>query len=96
MCNGLVDAGLPPVGFVVCLSGWVVAGADIRGARWAGEDEPAASPLLTNFDLRPPGDWYDGWRGRLLPTQVGGAALRVWPRGGRAPWDRSPRERRLG
>jgi hypothetical protein len=51
------------------------------------------SPLLTRFDLRPPGEWYEEWRGRLLPTHAGGPALRMWPLGWRAPWERQPRMR---
>lgn len=98
LCRGLVKAGLPPAGFVVTMGGFVVAGADIMGAEWAGEqidgaDRHTVSPLLTRFDLRPPGEWYDEWRGRLLPSRAGGAALRVWALGMRAPWERPPRQR---
>jgi hypothetical protein len=94
LCRGVVAAGHPPVGFLVTLGGFVVAGADILDAHWAVEDrtgdgggEGAPSSQLTRFDLRPPGEWYDDWRGRQLPTRVGGAALRVWPLGWRAPWE---------
>jgi hypothetical protein len=84
LCRGLVEMGRPPVGFLVTLGGYVVCGADILGAERSGD----ASPLLTRFDLRPPGEWYEDWRGRLLPTHAGGASLRVWPLGWPAPWDR--------
>ncbi len=77
-------------GFLATLGGFVVAGADIVGAEWAGQEglapgDPAASHLLTRFDLVEAGTWYDDWRGRYLPTGRGGAALRVWPLGGRGP-----------
>lgn len=95
LCGGVVDAGLEPVGFLVTMSGFVIAGADIVDAHWEGADVEGAtrhtvSPQLTRFELRPPGEWYDDWRGRLLPTRVGGAALRMWPLGWRAPWERRP------
>lgn len=90
-------------GFLVTLGGFVVAGADIVAAEWAGEEglppgDPGASPLLTRFDLLLPGSWYDDWRGRFLPTGRGGAPLRVWPLGGRLntkgshapPWEWPP------
>lgn len=98
LCRGVVAAGLPPAGFLVTLGGYVVAGADIMGAEWAGTDVEGAdfetvAPQLTRFDLRPPGEWYEPWRGRLLPTRAGGAALRVWPLHARAPWERTPRDR---
>ncbi len=98
LCRGVVDAGAPAVGFVVTMAGYVVSGADIVGAEWMGhdlevEEQRTMSPLLTRFDLRPPGEWYDEWRGVLLPTRAGGAALRVWPLGWPAPWDRSSRDR---
>ena len=91
-----VEAGMHPVGLVVTLCGYVVSGADILGAEWMGKSVEGVtnrtmSPLLTRFDLRPPGEWYEDWRGRLLPSRVGGAALRVWPVGWRAPWERHPR-----
>jgi hypothetical protein len=99
LCGGVLDAGLPPVGFLVTLSGYVVCGADIVGAHWMGHDVEGAdrrsfSPQLTRFELRPPGEWYEDWRGRLLPTHTGGAALRVWPLGWRAPWERAAGARR--
>ncbi|WP_210439831.1 hypothetical protein [Nocardioides xinjiangensis] len=98
LCRGVVEAGLPPVGLLVTLSGVVVAGADIAGAEWAGAEVEGAdhrtlSPLLTRFDLRAPGEWYDDWRGRLLPTGAGGAALRFWALGTRPPWERTTRNR---
>lgn len=98
LCNAIVDAGGQRVGFVVCLGGYVVAGADIVRAEWAGAEIDGAdlrsvASVLTNFDLQPPGAWFDAWRGRLLPTYVGGAPLRVWILGERAPWDRAPRMR---
>ncbi len=92
-----------PVGLLVTIGGFVVAGADIAAAEWAGQEglppgDPMASPLLTRFDLDPPGAWYDEWRGYYLPTGRGGAALRVWPLGGRLhtqgsnapPWEWPP------
>jgi len=93
LCRAMPEVGAPPVGFLVTLGGYVVAGADIMGAEWdgaeaEGADRRAASPLWTRFDLRPPGAWFDAWRGQLLPTQVGGSALRVWPLGWPAPWAR--------
>lgn len=93
LCRGLVDMGADPVGFLVTMGGYVVAGADILGAEWDNAEVEVAdarpiSPLCTRFDLRPPGEWFDEWRGRLLPTHVGGSALRVWPLGWPAPWDR--------
>ena len=99
LCRGVVAADLPPAGFLVTLGGYVVAGADIVGAEWAGTDVEGAdfetvSPQRTRFDLRPPGEWYEHWRGRLLPTHAGGAALRVWALHSRAPWERTPRDRR--
>ena len=60
-------------------------------AQVEGATHRTMSPLLTRFELRPPGEWYQDWRGRLLPTRAGGAALRVWPLGWRAPWERTPR-----
>lgn len=101
LCRGVVAAGGRPCGFLVTLSGFVVAGADIVGAEWAGREDvepghPEGSPLLTRFDLRPPGAWYDDWSGQQLPSQVGGAALRVWALHDRAPWERTPRDRRTG
>ena len=117
LCRGVVAAGHPPVGFLITLGGFVVAGADIVDARWAGDEVRSSSGAsdsasdnasasasasasdgdgdsdppsqLTRFDLRPPGEWYDDWCWRQLPTYVGGAALRVWPLGWRAPWERS-------
>jgi hypothetical protein len=96
LCRSAVEAGMHPVGLVVTLCGYVVSGADILGAEWMGKSVEGVtnrtmSPLLTRFDLRPPGEWYEDWRGRLLPSRVGGAALRVWPVGWRAPWERHPR-----
>ncbi|WP_374454756.1 hypothetical protein [Nocardioides sp.] len=96
LCRAVLDVGAHPVGFLVTLGGYVVSGADILGAEWMGNDIEGAdhdsvSPLLTRFDLRPPGEWYEAWRGRLLPTSAGGAALRVWPLGWPAPWDRAQR-----
>ena len=96
LCRSAVEAGLQPVGFLVTLGGFVVSGADIVDAQWMGAQVEGAthrtvSPLLTRFELRPPGEWYQDWRGRLLPTRAGGAALRVWPLGWRAPWERTPR-----
>ena len=101
LCRGVVAVGAPPVGFLVTLGGFVVCGADIAGAEWMGSEIEGAdhltmSPLLTRFDLRLPGEWYEDWRGRLLPTYAGGAALRVWPLGWRAPWERKPRDRPRG
>ena len=95
LLRGVVAAGGRPAGFVVTLGGFVVAGAEITGAEWSGHaiTEHAVSPLMTRFDLRPPGPWFDEWRGRHLPTSPGGAALRVWPLGWRAPWERTPRDR---
>lgn len=96
LCRGVLDVGAHPVGFLVTLGGYVVCGADILGAEWMGSDIEGAtrhtvSPLLTRFDLSAPGQWYDAWRGRLLPTHAGGAALRVWPLRWPAPWDRAGR-----
>ncbi len=107
LCRGVVAAGGKPAGFLVTLGGFVVAGADILGAEWSGaqltqDQEPGSEPtpqmsfLLTRFELRPPGPWYEDWRGRLLPSQRGGAALRVWPLHERAPWERTPRDRHAG
>ncbi len=98
LCRGVVAAGGKPPGFLVTLNGFVVAGADIVGAEWAGRDDvepghPEGSPLMTRFELRPPGPWYDDWSGRRVPSQVGGSALRVWPVHARAPWERAPRTR---
>ena len=66
-------------GLLATLGGFVVAGADIVGAEWVGQEglppgDPDGSYLLTR---------YDDWRGRYLPTGRGGSALRVWPLGGR-------------
>jgi hypothetical protein len=85
LCRSMVAVGALPVGLLVTLGGYVVAGADIVGAEWEGAD---LSPLRTRFELRPPGGWFDEWHGRLLPTHVGGSALRVWPLGWAAPWER--------
>lgn len=98
LCRGVVAAGGEPAGFLVTLGGFVVAGADIVGAEWAGREglepgDPAGSPLLTRFELRAPGQWYAQWSGRQLPSRVGGAALRVWALHDRAPWERTPRDR---
>ncbi|MDZ5663103.1 hypothetical protein SFC79_15100 [Nocardioides sp. S-58] len=96
LCRGVLEAGGRPVGFLVTLGGFVVAGADILGAEWSGADDrpETASPLMTRFDLRPPGEWFDDWHARHLPTGRGGSALRFWALGSRPPWDRTPRERR--
>ncbi len=90
LCRGMIELDRPPVGFLATMGGFVVAGADIVGAERA-QGPDSSSHLLTRFDLRPPGEWYDDWRGRLLPTRAGGAALRVWPLGWKAPWERHPR-----
>jgi hypothetical protein len=93
LCRAVADVGPHPVGFLVTVGGYVVSGADIVGAMWEGADIEGAdldtvSQLRTRFELRPPGSWFDEWRGRLLPTHVGGSALRVWPLGWPAPWAR--------
>ena len=101
LCRGVVAAGGPPPGLLITLSGFVVSGAEIMGAEWAGREglppgDPEGSPLLTRFQLRPPGPWFDDWHGRLLPSKRGGAALRVWPLHDRPPWERTPRNRQAG
>ncbi len=58
-----------------------------------GVVEAGLPPVVTRFDLRAPGEWYDDWRGRLLPTGAGGAALRFWALGMRPPWERATRNR---
>lgn len=85
-------------GLLATLGGFVVAGADIVGAEWVGQEglppgDPDGSYLLTRFDLVEAGSWYDDWRGRYLPTGRGGAALRVWPLGGRLRKEPRPRMR---
>lgn len=44
LCRGVVAAGGTRCGFLVTLGGFVVDGADIMGAEWAGREDVEPSP----------------------------------------------------
>lgn len=84
LLEAVIERGERP-GFLVTVGGFVVLGADMVGVSWAGALPPAGGypgkeeSLKTRFELEMPGEWYQEWHGRHVPTGPGGAALRVWP-----------------
>lgn len=54
--------------FVATTGGFVVLGAEVVGVTGA------------HLSLRPPGDWFDSWRGGRLPTAPG-PPWQMWPTG---------------